>query len=101
MPWIIQDWTGARKFPEREFGSFEAGFEFLEEKYPDDEDRGEFEVVEVEGEPAKLSLVELGNVMLREAGAEKCQAGYGTVDPEWVGRYALQFGDIGADGVLN
>ncbi len=101
MPWIIQDWTGARKFPEQEFTRFEDGIEFLEGKVEDEEDRGEFEVVEVKGEPKKLTLVDLGNIMLREAGAEKCQAGYGTVDPEWVGRYALQHGDIGADGVLN
>jgi len=49
----------------------------------------------------KLTFVELGNIMLREAGAEACQAGYGTTDPEWVGRYAIQFGDINPDGTLN
>lgn len=47
------------------------------------------------------SFIELGNIMLREAGAEACQAGYGTVDPEWVGRYALSYGDINRDGTTN
>lgn len=49
----------------------------------------------------RLSYVELGNIMLREAGAAACQSGYGTTDPEWVGRYALQYGDIRPDGTLN
>lgn len=50
---------------------------------------------------AELSYVELGNIMLREAGAEACQRGYGTTEPEWVGRYAIQYGDIRRDGTLN
>ena len=49
----------------------------------------------------RLSYTELGNIMLKEAGAEACQSGYQTVDPEWVGRYALQYGDINPDGTLN
>lgn len=101
MPWIIQDWTGTRKFPDREFGSFEDGIEFLEGQFPEQEDREEFEVVEVKAAPAKLSHVDLGNIMLREVGVAACQSGYGTTDPEWVGRYALQHGDIRPDGVLN
>lgn len=48
-----------------------------------------------------MSYVELGNIMLREAGVEACQSGYGTIDPEWVGRYALMYGDINRDGTLN
>lgn len=48
-----------------------------------------------------LSYVELGNIVLQAAGPEACQAGYGTTDPEWVGRYALQYRDINPDGTLN
>ena len=101
MPWIIKDWTGTRKFPDREFGSFDDGMAFLDEQFPEQEDREEFEVEEVKAPPAKLTLVQLGEIMLRESGAAACQSGYGTVDPEWVGRYALQHGDIRPDGVLN
>jgi hypothetical protein len=50
--------------------------------------------------PAK-SLVELGNIMLAQAGAEACQKGYGTTDPYWVGIHALSFCDINRDGTLN
>lgn len=39
--------------------------------------------------------------MLAEAGEEACQKGYLTTDPEWVGRYALSYGDINRDGTLN
>jgi hypothetical protein len=46
------------------------------------------------------TLIELGNIMLREAGAEACQSSYGTTDPYFVGVYALQFGDIRGDGTL-
>lgn len=45
--------------------------------------------------------VRLGEIMLREAGLEACQRGYKTTDPEWVGRYALEYGDINSDGTLN
>ena len=44
---------------------------------------------------------ELGQIMLKEAGEEACQGGYGTTDPYWVGRYALSYGDINEDGSLN
>jgi len=47
------------------------------------------------------TLIELGNIMLKEDGAEACQKGYGTTDPEWVGRYALDYRDINVFGVLN
>jgi hypothetical protein len=43
----------------------------------------------------------LGETMLKEAGADACQAGYGTTDAFWVGHYALGFGDIEEDGTLN
>lgn len=49
----------------------------------------------------QLSLVELGEIMLKEAGAEACRSGYQTTDPECVGRNALAFGDINKDGTLN
>lgn len=49
----------------------------------------------------RLSYVELGQIMLKEHGNEACQNGYQTTDPEWVGRYALQYGDIRPDGTLN
>lgn len=43
----------------------------------------------------------LGSTMLVETGSEACQSGYGTTDPYWVGRYALDAGDINLDGTLN
>lgn len=45
--------------------------------------------------------IALGNIMLAEAGEEACRDGYGTTDPEWVGRYAIEYGDIQPDGTLN
>lgn len=48
-----------------------------------------------------MTFRELGLIMLEEAGEQACQEGYGTIDPEWVGRYALEYGDINADGTLN
>lgn len=49
----------------------------------------------------RLSFKELGNIMLATCGHAACQSGYGTVDPEAVGRYALQYNDINPNGVLN
>jgi hypothetical protein len=49
----------------------------------------------------RFTFTDLGNIMLEKAGAEACQSGYGTTDPEWVGRYALEYKDIEADGTLN
>lgn len=43
----------------------------------------------------------LGHIMLKEAGEAACRKGYLTTDPEMVGRYAYQYGDINADGTLN
>lgn len=44
---------------------------------------------------------DLGNIMLTEAGRDACLTGYGTVDPEEVGWFALAYGDIDVDGTLN
>ena len=49
----------------------------------------------------RLTLIELGDIMLREAGEDACLEGYQTTDPEWVGRYALEYGDVNPDGTLN
>ena len=49
----------------------------------------------------RLPYAELGAIMLRECGTEACQSGYQTTEPESVGRYALQYGDINPDGTLN
>lgn len=49
----------------------------------------------------RLTYVELGKIMLEKFGEEACRKGYGTTDPEWVGRYALQYRDINRDGTLN
>lgn len=45
-------------------------------------------------------LVSLGKIVLREVGEELTRKAYGTTDPEWVGRYALQYGDITPNGNL-
>jgi hypothetical protein len=49
----------------------------------------------------RLSYVELGKIVLDAHGSDACQSGYGTTDPEWVGRNALNYGDINPDGTLN
>jgi hypothetical protein len=54
----------------------------------------------IAGRP-RLNYVALGEIMLAEAGAEACAAGYGTTDPEWIGRYAIEYGDITPQGELN
>lgn len=59
------------------------------------------EIKSVKQRKARKTYVELGNIMLKKCGAEACQKGYLTTDPEWVGRYALSFGDIRPDGTLN
>jgi len=48
-----------------------------------------------------LDLVTLGLILLQEVGEEGCQAGYGTTDPEWVGRMGIVYKDINPDGTLN
>jgi len=52
-------------------------------------------------EDAIPRYVNLGEIMLREVGESACREGYGTTDPEWVGRYALMYGDIRPNGELN
>lgn len=49
----------------------------------------------------RLSYTELGNIMLKATGAANCHLGYQTTEPELVGQYALQYGDINSDGTLN
>jgi hypothetical protein len=62
----------------------------------------EREIVILPGRPsAFMTFEEIGRRMLAEAGEEACRKGYGTTDPEWVGRYALMYGDANADGTLN
>ena len=53
------------------------------------------------GPPGGLTFVDLGNIMLREVPESDLLEGYGTLDPEWVGRYALLYNDINPDGTLN
>lgn len=55
---------------------------------------------EADHEP-ELTFSELGAILLREAGETACRDGYKTTDPEWVGRYGLEYGDINRDGTLN
>lgn len=99
--WIIQSWSGRRLFPDRAFDTFEDGWAFVREKISDEEAWEDIYVVQAEIEQTKPTVKDLGEKMLAEAGAERCQSGYGTTDPEWVGRYALGFGDINPDGTLN
>ena len=47
------------------------------------------------------TFADFGQIVLDAVGAEACLSGYGTDSPEWVGRYALSYGDINADGTLN
>ncbi len=44
---------------------------------------------------------ELGDIMLAEAGEDACREGYGTTDPDLIGRYALDHNDINPDGTTN
>lgn len=48
-----------------------------------------------------MTYAELGKIMLEQAGEAACNSGYGTTDPETVGRYAIQYGDINPNGTLN
>ena len=49
----------------------------------------------------KALFEKLGKILLKAVGEEACQKGYGTTDPEWVGRYGLEYSDINPDGTLN
>lgn len=51
-------------------------------------------------QPGPLSFVDLGLILLNEHGHESVKSGYGTTDPEWVGRYGLIYNDIDPDGTL-
>jgi hypothetical protein len=47
--YVIEDWAGDRKFPDRTFPTFDEGIEFLHEQFPDSsEDREEFFVVQAD-----------------------------------------------------
>lgn len=48
--WIIHDWTGRRIFPDKEFKSFEDGWEHIRTTHPDENDWQEFSVDPKEGE---------------------------------------------------
>lgn len=48
-----------------------------------------------------MTVVQIGEAMLNAVGTSACVSAYGTDDPYWVGRYALDFGDINPDGTLN
>lgn len=50
---------------------------------------------------ARVDFAAIGRAVLEGAGADACMAGYGTAEPYWVGRYALEYGDANADGTLN
>lgn len=47
------------------------------------------------------SFVELGEIVLNATSDVTCERAYGTSDPYFVGRAALEYGDINADGTLN
>lgn len=47
------------------------------------------------------TLAELGQIMLDRHGIEVVEEAYGTTDPSWVGRHALDYGDINGDGTTN
>ncbi len=46
-------------------------------------------------------LIELGKIMLEDAGEEACMEAYQTDDPYFVGLQALGYGDINEDGSVN
>lgn len=52
-PWVIHDWAGNHKFPDKEFDRFGDACAFLDEQFPADEDRGEFWVVTRDGHPCR------------------------------------------------
>lgn len=43
--WYIEDWAGKQPFPDKEFDTFEDGWAFLQEKFDEDAELGEFEVL--------------------------------------------------------
>lgn len=53
------------------------------------------------GERSTLTYAQLGAIVLAECGPDACREGYGTVEPAAVGRAAIAYGDVNADGTLN
>lgn len=49
----------------------------------------------------RLDYAELGRRMIKACGVAACRHGYGTSDPQEVGKQALAYGDINPDGTLN
>lgn len=47
------------------------------------------------------TYAEIGQMILDTYGVIGCEESYGTSDPHWVGRYAVQYGDADRDGTLN
>lgn len=45
--WVIQDWMGNRMFPDKTFETFEDGWEFIREQFPEEGDWEELYVVEL------------------------------------------------------
>ncbi len=44
MTYIIQDWTGRTLFDGKTFNTFEDGWEYLYQLFPDEEDLGDYYV---------------------------------------------------------
>ena len=57
--------------------------------------------IRLPGGVSTARAIELGNILIAECGAASCREGYGTDDPEWVGRYGIEYGDINLDGTVN
>lgn len=47
------------------------------------------------------TYTEIGQKMLDTFGEKACDDAYSTTDPEWVGRFAVRYGDADRDGTLN
>jgi hypothetical protein len=43
--WVIRDWAGNRMFPDQTFSTFENGWEFIRNHFPNEKDWEEMEVV--------------------------------------------------------
>jgi hypothetical protein len=50
MNYYIKDWSGNRIFENKTFSTFEDAFEFLLQKFPEDEDLDEYYVVNFKSE---------------------------------------------------
>lgn len=69
--------------------------------HPDSNDLRKWHRVIFVPAPKPKTHIQLGKIMLKEAGADACRKGYGTTDPYWVGVYALSHCDINRDGTTN